>query len=132
MVPRVPAGHCQSKIDYFARTSKSYFVGVDFPSSPANIGSSRYGPLPVLFSQVLRLQLTQQCPRENDGQYETHENAKDDENRSHERLRIRPPSPSNNTTAPIINATNPTYFCSKSCAITTEPRSYSFSETSID
>ncbi len=63
---------------------------------------------------------------------ETHENAKGDQNRGHERLKSIPPIPSNRTTAPIINATNATYFCSKSCAITTGPRSYSVAEASID
>lgn len=89
-------------------------------------------PLAVLSLLVLRLHLAQQCPRENDGQGETHENAKDDQNRSHERLKISPASPSTSTTAPIIVATIPTYFCSKSCAITLEPHSNSVSKTSID
>lgn len=89
-------------------------------------------PLAVLFSLVLRLQLTQQCPGENDGQEETHENSKADKNRSHEKLKIIPASPSTSTTAPIIDATNPTYFCSKSCAITNQPHSNSVSKTSID
>ena len=89
-------------------------------------------PLAVLFFPVLRLQLAQHGPGENDGQKDTHENAKGDENRGHERLKIIPASPSTSTTAPMIDATNPTYFCSKSCAITLEPHSNSVSKTSID
>ena len=88
-------------------------------------------PLAVLASLVLRLQLTQQCPGENDGQEETHENAKGNQKRGHERLKIIPASPSTRTTAPIIVATNPTYFSSKSCAITIEPHSNSVPKTSI-
>ena len=74
----------------------------------------RYGLLSVLFFLVRCFQLAQQHPRENDAQGDTYENAKDDENRDHERLKRIPPIPSNRTTAPIITATNPTYFCSKS------------------
>ena len=92
----------------------------------------RRGPLAVLFSLVLRLQLTQQCPGKNDDQEETHENPKDDQNRSHEILKIRPTIPTTNTTTPIIDATNATYLCSKSCAITIKPHSNSVSKTSID
>jgi len=40
-------------------------------------------PLAVLFSRVLGLQLTQQGPGQNDGQADTHENTKDDQNNSH-------------------------------------------------
>ncbi len=89
-------------------------------------------PLAVLSSLVLRLHLAQQCPREKDHQGNPHENAKGDQYRSHERLKIIPASPNTSTTAPIIDATNPTYFCSKSCAITLEPHPNSVPKTSID
>jgi len=45
--------------------------------------------LAVLFFLVLGLQLTQQGPREKDGQADTHENTKDDQNHSHEKLQSR-------------------------------------------
>lgn len=40
-------------------------------------------PLAVPFFLVLRLQLTQQGPGQNDGQADTHDNSKDDQNNSH-------------------------------------------------
>ena len=94
-------------------------------------GSIATRALPFFFSLVLALQLAQQRPRENHGQDETHENAKDDITRDHKRIKKIPPSPNKRTTPPITPATIATFLLSKSSlwskssAITTPTQSYS-------
>jgi len=82
-------------------------------------GSIANRALPFFLSLVLALQIPQQRPRENHGQDETHENAKNDVTRDHKRVTKIPPSPNKRITPPIIPATIATFLWSKSSAITT-------------
>ncbi len=92
-------------------------------------GSIADRALPFFFSLVLTLQLPQQRPRENHGQDETHDNAKDDITRDHKRVIKTPTNPNKRTTPPIIAATIPTFLWSKSSAITTPTHSNSVSKS---
>ncbi len=85
---------------------------------------------PFFFFLVLALQLPQQRPRDNHGQGETHEKAKDDINRGHKTIAKTPPSDNKRTPPPIIAATTNTFLLSKSPAITTPTLSYSASTLS--
>ncbi len=127
---------------YRGTPSETRGAGLGSPAAPRR-GVGLYGKgsianraLPFLFSLVLALQIPQQRPRENHGQDETHENAKDDITRDHKRVTKTPPSPNKRTTPPIIPATIPTFLWSnsslwsKSSAITTPTQSNSVSTLS--